>query len=54
LVKWKGYSKSQATWEPLSNLRNVKPMIEAYEVSYKKKSNGVSEERSNNPKEKKK
>lgn len=30
-MKWEGYSKDQCTWEPLSNLRNVKGMIKEYE-----------------------
>lgn len=31
LVKWEGYSEDQNTWEPLSNLRNVKDLVQEYE-----------------------
>ena len=31
LVKWEGYTENEATWEPASNLKNVKEMISAFE-----------------------
>ena len=31
LVRWKGYSSENDTWEPLSNLKNAKDAITAYE-----------------------
>jgi hypothetical protein len=31
LVRWKGYSSENDTWEPLSNLKNAKDAIAAYE-----------------------
>lgn len=30
LVKWKNYSESQATWQELSTLEYVKPLIKLY------------------------
>ena len=27
LIKWKGYSMKECTWEPLINLKNVKLII---------------------------
>ena len=32
LVKWEGYSKEEATWEPITNLRNVKDMVKQFEA----------------------
>ena len=32
LVKWEGYPESEATWEPSSNLRNVKDMLTLFEA----------------------
>lgn len=29
-VKWEGYNSDQNTWEPLSNLRNVKHLVKEY------------------------
>ena len=34
LVKWVGYSEDQATWEPPTNLSNVKNMLKEFELSY--------------------
>ena len=31
LVKWEGYPEEQNTWEPVSNLSNVKDMIREFE-----------------------
>ena len=31
LVKWLGYSENENTWEPISNLRNVKNMVQEFE-----------------------
>ena len=31
LIKWKGYSTSESTWEPLCNLKNIKAIIQKYE-----------------------
>jgi hypothetical protein len=42
LVKWLGYPLKEATWEPKSNLVNVKYMIEEYDKSLKKKKNKES------------
>ena len=30
LVKWEGFSTEEATWEPMSNLQNVKQMVIAF------------------------
>lgn len=32
-VKWEGFSENEATWEPLSNLSNVKEMVQEFEKS---------------------
>ena len=34
LVKWYGYPKSQATWEPLENLDNVKETVEEFDKTW--------------------
>ena len=39
LVKWAGYSEDDATWEPASNLKNCKKLIEEYENQKNEKSN---------------
>ena len=31
LVKWEGYPDTQATWEPIKNLRNVRKMVRDFE-----------------------
>jgi len=37
LIKWKGYSTKESTWEPLSNLKNIKEIIQKYELKFGKK-----------------
>ncbi len=32
LVKWEGYGVEQATWEPVSNLSNVKNIVKEFEM----------------------
>lgn len=32
LVKWQGYTEAEATWEPPSNLQNVKNLIKEWEL----------------------
>jgi hypothetical protein len=32
-VRWKGYSESENSWEPLENLQGCKHLIDRYEVS---------------------
>jgi len=39
LVKWKGFPKEQATWEPFKNLENAKVMIKNFELKQKIKAN---------------
>ena len=36
LIKWKGYSEDESTWEPESNLENAKLSIEKFESLIKK------------------
>ena len=36
LIKWKGYSENESTWEPESNLENARLSIEKYESLMKK------------------
>lgn len=40
LIKWVGWPKSQATWEPVRNLKNVQWMIDEFEQN----SNGSENE----------
>ncbi len=40
LVKWKGYPESDATWEPVNNLGNVKNLIQQYEASHQDSQKG--------------
>ncbi len=48
LVKWDGFEEKDATWEPLSNLNNVKDMVKEFdrqlemEVSEKEGSTNIS------------
>ena len=37
LVKWKGYSMNECTWEPIDNLENVKRIIDEFNSKYKTK-----------------
>lgn len=39
LIKWVGFSNSDATWEPVSNLGSLKEMIDHFHNNSKKKSN---------------
>lgn len=34
LVKWEGFEEKDATWEPLSNLGNVKELIKEFDRQY--------------------
>ena len=43
LIKWKGYSTSESTWEPLSNLKNIKEIIQKFESK-----NGPKKKNKNN------
>lgn len=36
-VKWKNYSESKSTWEPVENLGDLIDLIQAYEIELKKK-----------------
>lgn len=36
LVKWDGYSDKEATWEPVSNLKNIKEVIREYDSKTEK------------------
>jgi Chromo (CHRromatin Organisation MOdifier) domain len=31
LIKWDGFDEKEATWEPLSNLGNVKEMVKEFD-----------------------
>jgi hypothetical protein len=53
LIKWKGWSAKDATWEPTANLSNVNHLVEEYESSLKKKTKVVSEEKELKKKSKK-
>jgi len=33
LIKWKGYSMDECTWEPLSNLENIKHYVEQFDAA---------------------
>lgn len=34
LIKWVGYSSKENTWESLTNLKNVKSMVDEFEIEY--------------------
>ena len=34
LVKWEGFEEKDATWEPLSNLGNVKELVKEYDKAH--------------------
>ena len=34
MVKWKGYSISEASWEPISNLKNAREILEEYKLAH--------------------
>lgn len=42
LIKWKGYSMSQNTWEPLKNLKSIEKFIKAYDEELARLQFGVS------------
>jgi len=31
LIKWKGFPRSQSTWEPAANLRNVRDLVSKFD-----------------------
>ena len=31
LIKWKGYSDLDSTWEPIKNLKNIKKMLKLFD-----------------------
>lgn len=33
-VKWEGYPESSCTWEPLSNLQNVREMVKDFDKQF--------------------
>lgn len=53
LVKWKGYSASENTWEPQENVRNLKRLIDKIETSTNSTKNGRSKLQKNSKKIKK-
>ena len=40
LVKWYGFGEDQATWEPPTNLSNVKNMIKEFEMQFEMNNQG--------------
>ncbi len=36
LIKWKGYSKEESTWEPIQHLKFVKEMVKEFEEREKR------------------
>ena len=41
LIKWKGWEERDNTWEPMSNLSNVKILVESYDNFLEKFSEDV-------------
>ena len=39
LIKWKGYSTNESTWEPLSHLKYVKDVVHDFETKRNKDKN---------------
>lgn len=40
LIKWEGFEERDATWEPLSNLNNVKEMVKEFDRQYEMTNSG--------------
>ena len=47
LIKWKGYSVSESTWEPVENLNYIKDLINEYNNALLKKRKKSSENNTN-------
>ena len=41
LIKWKGFSMDECTWEPISNLENIKPMLNEFNLNFNNKKNCI-------------
>ena len=39
LIKWKGYSDNESTWEPISHLKYILDQVKEFEEKYEKKNN---------------
>jgi hypothetical protein len=37
LIKWKGYSDNESTWEPISHLKYILDQVKEFEEKYEKK-----------------
>ena len=45
LIKWKGYSEKESTWEPLSHLKYIQYMIKEFEENLKKENEEKEKEK---------
>jgi hypothetical protein len=48
LVLWKGYTMEESTWEPISNLKNIKWMIDDFIKNKKKLEASMKKNKKNN------
>ena len=44
LVRWKGYTAKEVSWEKETNLKNAKEAVEEYEKEYRKEKRRIEEE----------
>ena len=48
LIKWKGYSDNESTWEPISHLKYILDQVKEFEDKYEKKKNKTKSDNNNN------
>lgn len=54
LIKWKGYSENESTWEPLSHLKYIQEHVKEFNIQYNNNTKKIIEKRKEIEDEKKK